>query len=198
MPKQTTSNIMALRKLSHHAVSLSRCKEIWEQADGDMHKAEELIRAETGAKDPAAGYLPDRPPHAPEKWAYLIAKVAMYLKIGPEKYRKADFFDLPDADLSQQTLDDIASCFKQFMQGKGFDRDHPIERIGVSSFYDAMRTLHFTCVRQGLLSGTDDDVFLDEILFEHMVNKSRITLFNKVVHDWDISADDDMDEMALD
>ncbi len=53
-------------------------------------------------------------------------------------------------------------------------------------------------VQQGLLSGTDDGVFLDAIIFEHMVDKSRIELFNKVVHDWDIGADVDMDEMALD
>ncbi len=202
MIKITTSNLQALRKLSNHTVRLARCREIWEQADGDMERVRAMINAETGAKTKSADSLPIRPPNAPGKWAYIMAKVDMYLKIGPEKYRKADFFGLPDDDLDPQTLDDITSCFQQFMQGNGFDRDHPIEHIGVSSFYAAMRTLHFTCVRQGALSGADDGVFLDAIVFEHMVDKGRIELFNKVVYNWDFDVDgdedDDIDEAALD
>ena len=84
------------------------------------------------------------PADAPAAWAYILAKIDLYLSLGAKKYRKLDALHMPDAAWDEDTLQDILRCFQQFAAGKGYRADKPTEGVTVGGFYAAMQTLHFS------------------------------------------------------
>jgi hypothetical protein len=50
--------------------------------------------------------------------------------------------------LDPEALQEIESCFEQFLQGKGYQETHPVEGVSVGGFYAALSTLHFERVQQ--------------------------------------------------
>ena len=77
------------------------------------------------------------------RFGYIYAKAALYLKIGPEKYRNKDFFSLPPIDLNEHELNAIECGCKQIMEGKGLSADDPLTGLGINGFYILFELFHF-------------------------------------------------------
>ena len=130
------------------------------------------------------------PADAPAAWAYILAKIDLYLSLGAKKYRKLDALHMPDAAWDEDTLQDILRCFQQFAAGKGYRADKPTEGVTVGGFYAAMQTLHFSLAQQSTTQLCNDEgqskkqpAFLDKMLFKHAVSGQSLPLFNAVAHD---------------
>ena len=170
--------LQELRKLTNYTASLSECKSALNNADGDIEKAKDIL-ADSGYIDNSKfRFYVDVPDDAPSKWAYILSKVNQYLKHGPEVYRKGDALGMSDEDWDEETYQEIEACFRQFLDGRGYDKDNPVENVGVGEFYEAMRTLHFEEVKR--VASYDGDVIIDDMVFEHVVDKDMIRLFNSV------------------
>lgn len=113
------------------------------------------------------------------QFPYLYAKAERLILLGPEKYRQEDYFQEPRGD--NETLELIFSGCIQICNGKGLTKENPLSELGVSGFYSLMRMFHFDSV-----SRRTDHSFeyngksgaLDEITFEHRVDKRTSTIFN--------------------
>ncbi len=133
------------------------------------------------------GFAENRNPHpkcrVPESMpsisAYIVTKALLFLSMGPEIYRRQDAFRMPDAKWDEETLEEIESCYRQLADGKGFKSEYPIESVSVEGFYAAMSTLHFQVVSHAAFLIDGGEGMIDEMLFEHLVDKRQITLFNK-------------------
>lgn len=118
--------------------------------------------------------------------AYVMAKAKLYLKMGADAYRRKDFFHKPDAEFNAEDLENIAACFRQLVEGKGCQKDKPIENVGIRGIYVAINTLHFEVVGQAAYRDQMQNgqyAYVDEMICEHLVSKKRLKLFNKVVSD---------------
>lgn len=114
------------------------------------------------------------------QFAYLYSKAEHMILVGPDKYRKDDFF-LEPRSTDLETLELIKSGCIQICNGKGLTKTTPLSNLGVSGFYDLMRFFHFERVSRKTEHGFDYDGksgALDEICFEHRIDKRKCTLFN--------------------
>ena len=183
--------IQALRLFSSHQVSMSECLKALGDAGGDVERAKTLLegRGLVEQRHGSRGIVLRVPADAPEGWAYIMAKVDRYLQLGADVYRKGDAMQMPDIAWDEDCLDGVVSCFRQFALGKGYRADSPVENVGISGFTAALKTLHFSKLKQlAILPEEEEDqegktVFLDKILFEHLALDMNIWLFNKVVYD---------------
>jgi hypothetical protein len=190
MPSKTEM-IRTLRSLAGHRASMADCLKALRDAGDDLENAKVLL-TERGLVDlpyGARNSALDVPDDAPEGWAYILAKVDSYLRLGVNIYRKGDALNMPDVAWDEDSLDSILNCFRQFASGKGYRADRPVENVGISGFTAALKTLHFRKVRQLAISleGENQEegktTFLDKILFEHVAVDMSFWLFNKVVYD---------------
>lgn len=169
-----------LRKITNYAVGFGECRDALGKAGGDTGKAKDIL-VDCGyverVKTPSYLYVPD---DAPSIWAYILAKVDLYFRLGRDTYRKADYFGMPSAELDNATLDEIESCFRQFADQKGYRKDNPVENVSVEGFYAATNTLHFSVIKQAATFNRDAQTTLDDMLFEHVVTKDTVKLYNKV------------------
>jgi len=176
--------VRELRKCTNNRARLSECLEALNKAEGDFERAKTFLN-DLGLierpKIPFYSFIFSIPKDAPSAWRYILAKANRYLRLGPDTYRKADYFGMPDAECDEETLREIESCFRQFLNYKGYLEANPIENVSISGFYAAMRTLHFE-EEQRASFHSDLGVVLDSMLFEHVVDKRSIRLFNKVVY----------------
>lgn len=121
-------------------------------------------------------------PEAPPTFGYIMIKAANFLNLGPEQYRKADFFNLPAKGLEGQALGFVRSGFSQILDGRGYTTDRPIQGIGVAAIYDMIEILHFEMVSR--LSKPSGHGFLDMMDCRHRVTPgTTISLYNSVVHE---------------
>jgi hypothetical protein len=172
--------LQELRKLTNYTASLSECMSALSKASGDFEKAKNIL-AESGYIDNSKSrFYVDVSNDAPSKWAYILTKANRYLKHGPEIYRKSDTLEMPSEDWNEQILQEIEACFRQFLDGKGYKMDNPVRNISVVGFYAATETLHFQVIEQAGCMGADGNGILDDMLFEHVVDKETINLFNSV------------------
>lgn len=169
-----------LRKITNYAVGFTECKDALGKAGGDTEKAKDIL-VDCGyverVKTPSYLYVPD---DAPSMWAYILAKVNLYFRLGRDVYRKADYFGMPSAEWDEEKLNEMESCFHQFADQKGYRKDNPVENVSVEGFYAATRTLHFSVIEQAATFNRDDHTALDDMLFEHVVTKDTVRLYNKV------------------
>jgi hypothetical protein len=115
------------------------------------------------------------------QFPYLFAKAQLYLEIGPDLYRKNDFFQQPPIDIDPTDLKAIKTGCEQILEGKGFELDSPFQDIGVSGFYRLMELFHFEFVSRKTKHGYMLHGFkgaLDRITFSHALNNHQITLHN--------------------
>jgi hypothetical protein len=170
-----------LRQATREAVPLGACVRALDAAGGDLERAKRILGD--------AGYLPQPkawppfrvPEDAPEGvWPYILAKASLFLRLGPERYRKGDYFGMPDEECGPRTLDAIRSCYEQMLEGRGYRRDAPIEGVGIGGFYHALATLHFRGAEQRARPADDRLHFIDEIDFVHLMDGRTVTLYNKV------------------
>jgi hypothetical protein len=170
-----------LRKATRDTAPLGECVRALEAAGGDLEQAKRIL-GEAGYLPKRKAWLPFRvPDDAPEGvWAYILAKASLYLRLGPERYRKGDYFGMPAEECDPRTLAEIRSCYEQMLEGRGYRRDAPTEGVGIGGFYEALATLHFRSTEQRARPTDDRLYFIDEIDFVHVMDGRTVTLYNKV------------------
>jgi hypothetical protein len=115
----------------------------------------------------------------PPGFMYLVRKARIYLKMGPNAYRAADYYRMPPNDCSEKTFAAIHSGMTQICKYRGWSRDNPLEGLGIEGFNTMLSTLHFelTCLYTTKL---DDSTTLDEMHMRHRVTGDSIILYNRV------------------
>lgn len=183
--KTDIEKLYRLRKRTYYNVSIKQCVEALNYAKDDFDQAMHYLEKYGGYSNVEKRSLHmevlDRMPDgAPSEWAYILCKALLYLKLGPDVYRKRDYFRMPSVEWDQETLNEIQSCFTQFSNQKGYSESNPVENVSIRGFYAAIRTLHFEVDTQIARSTDDGKYFIDEMLFKHVLSDSTIALFNKV------------------
>jgi hypothetical protein len=115
------------------------------------------------------------------QFPYLFYKAFLYLKIGPEKYRKDDFFKQPLEGSTQEELDFLTTGCNQIIQGFGFFKNEPFTGLSVSAFYSLMRLFHFQYLNKTTkynFNLNDQKGILDCIMFKHAIDGRTCTLYN--------------------
>ena len=172
--------LQELRKLINYKATISECMSAFNKADGNIEKAKDIL-AESGYIDNGKfRFHIDVPNDSPSKWAYILTKVNHYLKHGPDIYRKGDALGMPNEEWDEETFQEIESCFRQFLDGKGYNRDNPVRNVTVGGFYAATETLHFQVIEQAGSMKADGNGILADMLFEHVVDKRTIKFYNSV------------------
>ena len=110
---------------------------------------------------------------------YLMTKADKFLSKGAEEYRSNDAFKLPAAEWSPQDLELIRNGCEQIMLGMGFMKDRPFTNLGVRGFNLLFTTFHFKSSKRKTIRLGQGKI-LDEITFEHAIERSRVTYFNLV------------------
>lgn len=123
--------------------------------------------------------MEDIPMDMPPEFAYLLSKAQRYLKVGPETYRAADYFNMPNEDWQAPLLAAVKRGMEQICRYKGYLRDNPFEDLGVDGFRALLSTLHFEMEQQSALK-LDDSSFLDEMHMRHRMTGQTIVLFNRI------------------
>ena len=115
------------------------------------------------------------------QFIYLFSKAELFLRLGPEKYRKADFFKLPPLDSTLEELEILKLGCVQITDGKGFSESSPLTGIDVSGLNLLMRLFHFELESRSTnyqYSFNDLEGILDCITFKHIVDGRKATIFN--------------------
>ena len=108
---------------------------------------------------------------------YIYTKAANYLEIGPVLYSESDAFEQPK---SQDTiiLEGLKKGCLQIIDGKGFSKEAPIEKISVAASYALMEMFHFRFVSRkssyGAFLGAQKGV-IDHMTFSHLIQKQLVT-----------------------
>ena len=111
---------------------------------------------------------------------YVRTKAKNMAELGVDGYREQDALRRPPADWDQDDLDAVYRGCQQIADGRGLDRDNPMEEIGIPGCYALIHTLHFKAVGQQATFRGDD--ILDEMRCVHSVTGSFPgALFNLVV-----------------
>lgn len=115
------------------------------------------------------------------RFAYIFSKAWLYLKIGPEKYRKKDAFQQPPLDYDEEDFQIIATGCNLILKGIGMTEQKPFTNLDVLGFYGLFRLFHFddvdrktqhNFIYQGRVG------MLDCITFEHIIDGSRVVYYN--------------------
>jgi hypothetical protein len=115
-------------------------------------------------------------------YPYIYFKACNYLKLGPEKYRKDDFFGQPKSTNKEELLVIESGC-KQVLECKGLSEVAPFSEIGITGFYQLMGLFHYESIKKKSRYGfiwNDQRGVLDAITFQHAVDKIELTLYNFV------------------
>ncbi len=108
---------------------------------------------------------------------YIHTKAANYLEIGPVLYSESDAFEQPKSQ-DPQILEELKKGCLQIIDGKGFSKEAPIEKISVAASYALMEMFHFRFVSRkssyGVFLGAQKGV-IDHMNFEHLMQKQLVT-----------------------
>ena len=110
---------------------------------------------------------------------YIITKAIHYLADGPETYRSKDAFKLPNVNWSTSDLKQIESGCKQILLGAGFRKEQPIQHLSIKGFYLLFHLFHFKLVKQKSTRLGNGNM-LDKIIFEHIMDGSKVIYYNLV------------------
>jgi hypothetical protein len=116
------------------------------------------------------------------RFAYIFTKAHRYLKVGPEIYRKDDFFEQPSIKLSKEELALIESGCKQILQGKGLTAENPLTELHIGGFYRLFELFHFKTESQQMASMNTkaQKGILDKMYLKHLVDGSEVAYYNLV------------------
>jgi hypothetical protein len=117
-------------------------------------------------------------------YVYIYSKAYLYLQMGPDVYRRQDYFKLPAVDSDPDDLSAIESGCRQILAGDGFSAERPLKGIGISGFYRLLELFHFSMVRQSIGGkASSGKGFVDKMLMRHVVDERLINLFNEVQYE---------------
>ena len=116
------------------------------------------------------------------RFPYIYSKAELFLKIGPEAYRKDDYYAMPLKTWSKEDIFKITLGCEQLMLCKGLSSEQPLENIGINAFYKLFELFHFKSIHQKAkrVKLGNKKYFIDEIKFKHQFDDSTITYFNLV------------------
>jgi hypothetical protein len=115
------------------------------------------------------------------QFPYIFTKAELYLKIGPDKYRKEDFFQQPPLNLDTVDMESIRYGCEQIIEGRGFNYTTPLQGLGVSGFYRLMELFHFQFESRKTkysFKYEEEKGALDIMTFAHQVDDGKATLFH--------------------
>ena len=121
---------------------------------------------------------PEFCPNASPGFAYARTKALRYLEVGPATYRESDFYHMPRAEWSTETLNLIQSGCEQMANCTGYLPDNPLEGLGIDGFYKLIAFFHFDRIRVD--STFDDDRVTDKMTLKHSVTGSELILYNRI------------------
>lgn len=114
------------------------------------------------------------------RFPYIYFKALNYIEIGPLKYSNEDFFHQPTTN-DPSKLAIIQDGVEQLLLGKGLCKENPFTKIDDLGFSLLMGLFHFESIKRSTtyrfyLNGQKG--ILHEITFQHVVDGTKITLFN--------------------
>lgn len=115
------------------------------------------------------------------RFPYIFSKAWMYLKKGPNIYRKQDAFGEPSLDYEEEELQILAEGCNQILKGIGMTEEKPFTNLDVFGFYNLFRLFHFDYVSRKTNHSFIYDGktgALDCITFEHAIDQSQIVYYN--------------------
>ena len=115
------------------------------------------------------------------QFPYIFTKAELYLKIGPDKYRKEDFFQQPLLNLGTVDMESIRYGCEQIIEGRGFNYTTPLQGLGVSGFYSLMELFHFKFESRKTkysFKYEEEKGALDIMTFTHQMDDRKATLFH--------------------
>ena len=115
------------------------------------------------------------------QFPYIFTKAELYLKIGPDNYRKEDFFEQPPLNLDTVDMESIRNGCEQIIEGRGFDYKTPLQGLGVSGFYRLMELFHFQFESRKTKYSfiyEEEKGALDIMTFTHQMDDRKATLFH--------------------
>lgn len=118
----------------------------------------------------------------------ILAKVELYLRIGPEKYRTRDFFGMPDPEWDAEDLKIIEDKCRQVLEGKGFRPEKPFRGLHVMEFSGLFSLFHFEQTGKET-SSPETGKFLDKMTMRHFMEGGEVTYYNLVEYDQDATDD---------
>jgi hypothetical protein len=172
--------IRELRQQTGHAVSLRECQKALTEASGDLEQALGYLDGKGLIQKRGRQFFDNlfSCPDIPPVFGYILTKANIFLKIGPEAYRRMDALGMPLAEWTPDTLTIVRQGFEQLLGCKGYRPNAPLEGIGITGLNDLMTTMHFRMIHQK--AHREGPYFFDEILFQHTMSGETITIFNKV------------------
>lgn len=114
------------------------------------------------------------------RFPYVYFKALNFIEKGPLKYRSEDFFFQPTTNIRSE-LALIQLGVEQLLLGKGLCKENPITELNVSGFTMLMELFHFESIKRSTTHRfylNEQKGILDEITFQHVVDGTKITLFN--------------------
>ena len=116
------------------------------------------------------------------RFDYIFSKAYLYLKMGPDIYRRKDAFQMPNISWEMEYYPELKYGCEQLLLGKGLSKENPIENIDTLSFKYLFAMFHYDCVNIKS-HGVDIEgklCFIDEVSFQHFMEESLITYFQLV------------------
>ena len=108
---------------------------------------------------------------------YIYTKAANYLEIGPVLYSESDAFEQPKSQ-DPQILEELKKGCLQIIEGKGFSKEAPIEKISVAASYALMEMFHFRFVSRKssyFVFIAEQKGVIDHMTFSHLIQKQMVT-----------------------
>jgi hypothetical protein len=115
------------------------------------------------------------------QFPYIFTKAELYLEIGPDNYRKEDFFQQPPLNLDTVDMESIRYGCEQITEGRGFNYSTPLQGLGVSGFYRLMELFHFQFESRKTkysFKYEEEKGALDIMTFAHQMDDRKATLFH--------------------
>ena len=115
------------------------------------------------------------------QFPYIFTKAELYLEIGPDNYRKEDFFQQPPLNLDTVDMESIRYGCEQITEGRGFNYSTPLQGLGVSGFYRLMELFHFQFESRKTkysFKYEEEKGALDIMTFTHQMDDRKATLFH--------------------
>ena len=115
------------------------------------------------------------------RYGYVFSKAWLYLKLGPEKYRKNDAFKQPPLDFDDQDLEILSNGCRQVLEGIGLTKEKPFTELDVMGFSALFELFHFQqikrqCQHACILNGKKGA--LDSITFQHVIDGTKVVYYN--------------------
>jgi len=112
-------------------------------------------------------------------YEYIRVKADRFLTIGPENYRKEDYFNQPEEGISNIIIELLKKGCIQILTYKGLTIKTAFIDIGIEGFHRLMALFHYKIKKQRIIL-RGRDFIIDEMNMEHTVSGEKMKLFNKV------------------